>query len=50
MVVDDMIGNIGVCGKCGKSKKIVIQHTRNIDESPSGPTYLVCEDCARVKP
>jgi hypothetical protein len=51
--IEERIGNMGTCSKCGKYKRIAIASdwTRNIDESPSGPgsTNYLCEDCAGLK-
>ena len=44
-MVKDYIGTMGTCSECDKVKKIRLQYTRNEDESPPGPTTLICEDC-----
>jgi hypothetical protein len=44
--IENMIGRIGTCYICGKSKRIAIQHSGQITEYAEGPLRLICEDCA----
>jgi hypothetical protein len=44
MLFRDYIGKLAICSKCGSVKKIVAQYTRNIDDYPPGPSYLLCKD------
>lgn len=49
MLMRDYIGKIATCHKCGSVRKIAAQYTRNIDEYPPGPSYLLCKDYAVIK-
>jgi hypothetical protein len=49
MLFRDYTGKLVICSKCGSLKKIVAQYTRNIDDYPPGPSYLLCKDCAIIK-
>jgi len=43
-----MIGKVGTCYICDKTKRIAIQHDREETENSESPSHLrlICEDCA----
>jgi hypothetical protein len=49
MLMRDYMGQILTCHKCGTVGKIAAQYTRNLEEYPPGPSYLLCKDCAIIK-
>ena len=49
MLFRDYVGKLATCTKCGSVTKIVAQYTRNMEDYPPGPSYLLCKDCAVIK-
>jgi len=49
MLFKDYIGKMATCNKYGSIRKIVAQYTRNMEDNPPGPSFLLCKDCAVIK-